>query len=138
MDPLTNEDRSALSRLVIEIAWRIDHGRADTVHELFVEDGQMTLGRQTMRGRDQLQAWAAERSGLGRKTLHVCTNMRFVSTGAGRADGTTILTVYLSDGTIPATTVPFSVSEYHDTFVRTDAGWLFETRRIETAFSAPT
>jgi hypothetical protein len=25
---------------VIEIAWRIDHGKAGTVHELFADEGQ--------------------------------------------------------------------------------------------------
>jgi hypothetical protein len=32
-------DHMQLTRLVTEVAWRIDHGKADTVHELFVDDG---------------------------------------------------------------------------------------------------
>jgi hypothetical protein len=34
-----------LSRLVIEAAWRVDLGSADTLHGLFVEDGSPCRGR---------------------------------------------------------------------------------------------
>jgi hypothetical protein len=36
---VSEADHLALSRLVEEISWRIDHGRADSVWELFVPDG---------------------------------------------------------------------------------------------------
>ena len=36
-------DHVQLSRLVTEHAWRVDHGRADTIHELYVDDGELTL-----------------------------------------------------------------------------------------------
>lgn len=32
---VTDQDHVALSRLLVEIAWRIDHGQADRVSELF-------------------------------------------------------------------------------------------------------
>jgi hypothetical protein len=38
-----------LARLVAGIAWRIDRGKADTVHELFVDDGEMALGQTSLR-----------------------------------------------------------------------------------------
>jgi hypothetical protein len=34
---VTDADYLQLSRLVIEAAWRVDVGRADTPHELFVD-----------------------------------------------------------------------------------------------------
>ena len=37
-------DYVELSRLVIEHAWRADHGRADTIHELYVDDGVLDVG----------------------------------------------------------------------------------------------
>ena len=40
-------DHVQLSRLVIEHAWRIDNGHADTIHELFVDDGELTLTAET-------------------------------------------------------------------------------------------
>jgi hypothetical protein len=36
---VSEADHLALSRLVEELSWRIDHGRADWVWELFVPDG---------------------------------------------------------------------------------------------------
>ena len=44
VDQLVSEtDYVQLSRLVIEHAWRADNGRADTIHELYVDDGELTL-----------------------------------------------------------------------------------------------
>ena len=33
-----------LSRLVTEHAWRADSGRADTIYELYVDDGELIFG----------------------------------------------------------------------------------------------
>lgn len=42
--PLVNEsDYVQLSRLVLEHAWRADNGRADTIHELYVDYGVLDL-----------------------------------------------------------------------------------------------
>jgi hypothetical protein len=40
---VSEDDHIALTRLVTELVWRIDHGRADEVDELFTNDGEMTL-----------------------------------------------------------------------------------------------
>jgi len=55
--------------------------------------------------------------------------MRFVADGVGAAEGTTILTVFMVAGPGPATTLPFSVGEDHDRFVRTEHGWKLVLRR---------
>ncbi len=49
---VSESDHVQLSRLVIEHAWRADHGRADTVHELYVDDGVLDVGV-PVRGRDR-------------------------------------------------------------------------------------
>jgi hypothetical protein len=49
--PVSDTDYIQLDRLVIEAVWRIDLGRADTYHELFVEDGELILPPTTDRGR---------------------------------------------------------------------------------------
>jgi hypothetical protein len=58
----------------------------------------------------------------------VASNMRFVATGADRAEGTTVLTVYLDNNGDWATSVPWVVGEDHDRFVRTEHGWRFAHR----------
>ena len=40
---VSETDHVQLSRLVIEHAWSVDNGRADTIHELYVDDGELTL-----------------------------------------------------------------------------------------------
>jgi hypothetical protein len=50
-DQLSDADLMDLNRLVTELAWRVDHRRADAVADLFVDDGEMVLGSAAMRGR---------------------------------------------------------------------------------------
>jgi hypothetical protein len=54
---VTDADYVQLSRLVIEAAWRVDVGRADTLHELFVDDGTLAIGDGTLQGREQIRQW---------------------------------------------------------------------------------
>jgi hypothetical protein len=128
--PVSETDYVELSRLVIEHAWRTDNGRADTLFELWAEDGELDLGSTALRGRQAIADW-------GRQLVdnppwltihHVCGNMRFVMDGADAAVGSTILIVFMdANGTKPS--VPINVGEDHDRFVRTDQGWRFASRR---------
>jgi SnoaL-like domain len=129
-EPVSDADYTQLCRLVIEHAWRTDNGRSDTLHELWAEDGELDLGSSTLRGREAIAEW-------GRQLVehppwltihHVCGNMRFVADGPDTAAGSTILTVFMdADGS--RSSVPFSVGEDRDRFVRTERGWRFVFRR---------
>ena len=134
---VSDQDYVQLSRLVIEHAWRADHGRADTIHELYADDGEVDAW--TVRGQEAIRD-------LGRKIAdappwrticHVCGNMRFVKRGPDEAEGTTVLTVFMAAGDEAATTLPFRVGEDHDRFVRTKNGWRFLKRRHVELFRAP-
>jgi hypothetical protein len=128
---LSRDDRDAISRLIIELAWRIDHGQADRVAELFVENGTMTLGGPTLSGHDALRKWGLERS-KERLTRHVCTNIRIVGNGSGQAEATTLLTAYIHDGNGPAAAA--GVMEYQDKFERVGGEWRIVSRRLERPF----
>jgi hypothetical protein len=127
---VSDTDHVELSRLVTEHAWRVDHGRADTVHELYVDDGVLDVGT-PVRGRQAIREWGRQLVAAApwRSIRHVCGNMRFVADGADAAEGITILTVFMTAGPGPATTLPFSVGEDHDRFVRTENGWKMASRR---------
>jgi hypothetical protein len=134
---LVNEsDHVELSRLVTEHAWRVDTGRADTLHELYVDDGVLDVGT-PLRGRAAIHEWGRQLVAAApwRAIRHVCGNMRFEVDGADAAEGTTILTVFMVAGPGAATTLPFSVGEDHDRFVRTAQGWKFVSRRWVELFS---
>jgi len=133
---VSETDHVGLSRLVTEHAWRVDHGRADTVHELYVDNGVLDVGT-PVRGREAIREWGRQLVAAApwRSIRHVCANMRFVADGANAAEGTTLLTVFMVAGPGAATTVPFSVGEDHDRFVRTEQGWKLVSRRWVELFS---
>ena len=134
---VSETDHVQLSRLVTEHAWRADNGRADTIHELYIDDGQLIVGPTPLRGRAAILEWGRQLVAKPpwRIIRHVCGNMRFVSDGPDAAEGTTILTVFMVAGAEVATTQPFSVGEDHDRFVRTEEGWRFVSRRWVELFS---
>lgn len=134
---VSGDDHIQLSRLVTEHSWRIDNGRADTLHELYVEDGELALPGVTLRGRQAIQEWGRQLAAVSpwRSIRHVCGNMRFQADGPNAAEGTTILTVFMVAGTEPATTLPWSVGEDHDRFVRTEHGWKLASRRWVELFA---
>lgn len=135
---VSGSDHLELTRLVVEMAWRIDHGASDSVHELFVEEGVLDLGPAKVEGRLAIRDWGRERRTVSYTTRHVLSNMRFVADGSERAVGSSTQTVFLSDGTEANPTMPLAVSEYHDRFVRTDQGWRFSSHTIEHVFLSAT
>ena len=133
---LVNEsDHIELSRLVTEHAWRVDNGRADTLHELYVDDGVLDVGT-PLRGRAAIREWGRQLVAAApwRAIRHVCGNMRFVADGANAAIGRTILTVFGPGG---STTLPWRVGEDHDRFIRTEHGWRLASRRWVELFARP-
>jgi hypothetical protein len=130
---VADADHVQLSRLVIEITWRIDHERADDIDELFAEDGVLVVGDQRLEGRKQIREWGRTVVDAYPGIRHAISNMRFVSDGHDNADGTTLVAAYMDDGT--AATVPFQVGEDIDRFVRTSEGWRFLSRRWNTLFA---
>jgi len=134
---VSEADYVELSRLVIEHGWRTDHGRADTVHELYVDEGELTIGPTPLRGHDSILEWGRQlvENPPWRSIRHVCGNMRFVYDGDNAALGTTVLTVFMVAGEQPATTAPFNVGEDHDRFARTGQGWKFVSRRWVELFA---
>ena len=54
---VSDVDHLQLSRLLIEFGWRVDNGKAQTIHELFTDDGELTIGAVNAVGRDAIRAW---------------------------------------------------------------------------------
>lgn len=137
---VTQADHAELCRLVTESAWRVDLRQAGTLHELFVDDGELEVG-DTYRGRAQIQAWGRQIDAANAYPgiRHVTSNQRFIATqadssGHDTATGTTVLTVYMKNGDGRNTSVPWVVGEDHDRFVRTTNGWRFTYRSWSQLF----
>ncbi|MEV6374086.1 nuclear transport factor 2 family protein [Micromonospora musae] len=129
-DELVSEsDYLQLARLQVELPWRIDHGQCSRVHELFTDDGRLSVGVDLV-GRQAILDWGREwdekqpMPGL----IHLASNQRFVYDGPDQAKGTVFQTAYLVNDDGHAATVPFAVGEDQDTFVRTPNGWRFTSR----------
>ena len=131
---VSEADHLALSRLVEEISWRIDHGRADSVWELFVPDGVLAASGTPLIGHDAIRAWGRARAASAARTRHIISGMRFTDGGEGRATGSTLLTVFIHEGEGRGPAIPSVVGEDTDEFVRNDAGWRFVSRRFEVLF----
>jgi hypothetical protein len=132
---VSDADHLMLSRLVVEIAWRIDHGQADTIWELFVPDGVLNSSGTPLVGHDAIRDWGRARVASTVRTRHICSGMRFIDRGNGKATGSTLLTVFMHDGDGRGPAVPTVVGEDTDEFTRTDVGWRFVSRTFETLFA---
>ncbi len=132
---VSDADHLSLSRLVVEIAWRIDHGQADRVWELFVPDGVLATSGTPLVGHDAIRDWGRTRVASTVQTRHICSGMRFTDRGNGQATGSTLLTVFIHDGAGLGPAIPSVVGEDTDEFIRTDAGWLFVSRTFKTLFA---
>jgi SnoaL-like domain len=132
--PVSAADYLELFRLVNEIAWRIDHGRADTVWQLFTPTGTLDSSGDPLVGQDEIRRWGEERSQSSAKTRHICSGMKFDYDGPDKAVGSTLLTVFIGEAQTVSAAIPSVVGEDHDEFVRTAEGWRFASRRFEVLF----
>jgi len=126
-------------RLVTRYCHYVDHGEASKIAELFAADGRWTGPGVAMSGEEELRkGFGARQAQTERMSRHVCNNLLIDVRDDDHAVGTVYLTLYRHDGKADRTSSPlegpFMVGEYRDTFVRTDAGWRFATREIETSF----
>ena len=128
------ETRLAIQALTAEHAYRLDHGHADTLHELYSADGELLgLPPKDLIGREALTAWGAERVKLARTSRHVETNHRLVWDD-GTLTGTLCATVYRSDTADTSDTAPFMVGDYEDQYVQEAGEWRIRRRVIQRAF----
>ena len=137
---VSDADHVELSRLLAEIAWRLDNHQARTVYELATEDVRFHVGPEPIVGRDALKTWGEQfdQADPLPGIRHSLSNARFVADGTDRAVSTSMLTAYFvpDDGAEAiVATAPFAVGEDHDTFVRTAEGWRIASRRWEQLFT---
>jgi len=134
---VSESDYVELSRLVIEHTFRADNGHANTLDELYAENGELILPGVELRGRLAIREWGQQivKNAPWRLIRHVCGNMRFISTGSNTAEGVVVLTVFMVTGQDAATTIPLTVGEDHDRYIRTEEGWKFISRKWVELFT---
>jgi SnoaL-like domain len=132
------EVRIALLDLVHEFAYLVDFGPAETVADLFAEDGWYAWGDKRSVGRDAIRETYRQRAARGMRTArHLCTNLRISMVGDHEARGQSIWLIFAEDGPPPHAAVPLLVADVHDVYVRRDGRWLFRSRQLDDVFVAP-
>jgi hypothetical protein len=126
---LSSDDEEEIRGLIIECAYLFDHGMADKVPDLWVDEGVLKLGDNVMNGKPEIVAWTAKRATQERQSLHTISNIRVTPTGPDRAEAVAYMVVYMQDPGGPTPEAPMGVGEYRDEFVRRDGRWFFINRR---------
>jgi hypothetical protein len=127
---------AAIVALCNEHAYRLDHGQADTLWELYAEDGALlNLPPKDLIGQGALRTWGAERVKLPRISRHVETNHRVWWDGEVLR-GVLYASVYRSEAPEAVDTTPLMVGDYEDEYTRSGDGWLIRKRYIRKAFRA--
>lgn len=131
----------ACERLMTDYTRFVDFGEAARIADLFTADGIWEADGVQMVGRDAIRAGFSARQGVERRTSrHVCTNIAVDILTPDEATALSYLVNYRHDSRSGAAERPAPVDhpkfvgEYHDRFVRTDAGWRFAHRRCDLAF----
>lgn len=132
------ENWIALHDLVHEFAHRVDFGPAETIADLFAEDGWYRWGEKRSVGRDAIREAYRQRAARGVRTArHLCTNLRVSMVSDDEARGESIWLIFAEDGPPPHPAAPLLVADVHDVYVRRDGRWLFQSRQLDDVFVAP-
>ena len=131
---LPDPDQQAIERLIIEASYRIDHGLADSLFELFTADASLTFGDLELHGREAIAEWGRNRVKRGGVSRHIISNSRFSDATSDRVHAVSLVTAFISNVDPPAPALPSVVGEYHDTFVRDQKDWLFASRTLSVLF----
>jgi hypothetical protein len=128
---VSDADHVQLERLAAEVNWRVDNLVAETLPELFTQDGLLNTFGDPAIGHDAIRKWGQMMDSdrpLGNRR-HVLSNYRFVETGADLAEGTFHVTAYVATGG-DNDTLPFTMGICTDRYARTAAGWKVADRRF--------
>lgn len=124
--------RSACAALIADYAYYVDHREFDKAVDLFTDDGQIDRPDLLSSGRAEIAAHWSSRP-VSTVTRHVCCPPSFRVIEDKTATAVTYFTLYhldyVGDGP-PPMVEPAALGEFHDTFVKTDDGWLFKLRKV--------
>lgn len=142
-DALDTATQQQLHALLSEFAWRVDHGMADRVHELFTLDGEIAAPGLSLKGRDEIARVFGERAKNDRRvSRHLWTNPRYERLGERTVRVITAVQTFmhvLAEGeALPAPARSFVVGDSTDVMEQgTDGRWRFRSRELLVVFRSP-
>ncbi len=128
-----------IERLVTRYCHYVDHDEAAKIADLFTEDGVWEASHASMNGKDQIRkGFLGRQNNRGRVSRHVCNNMLIDIISETEAVGIIYLSLYFFDGEPGRASSPTDclqkLGEYRDCYRKTEAGWLFSSRKSVTNF----
>lgn len=129
---IDTETRVAIEHLVSELLYRLDHGMADTIWELYTEDCVMSGPLGDMVGRESIKTWGEKRAQLkdvvGR---HFIGGIRLAWEGE-ELHGTIAYQTFRDSSENPV--LPASVGEFREQYRKVDGTWLIHRREVVPIF----
>ncbi len=125
------EARNAICDLLSEFSARVDDGRGDSVHELFVDEGRIETPAFVLEGKVRIhERFAARAADKSRKSRHYWSNARF----AAKADAIEVTTNVMTVIRLPDDSTMLMGGTSIDLVRQKNAVWLFVSRRLEVVF----
>ena len=125
----------ACTDLVLDYAYYRDRADAQAVADLFTADALLRVLGQDFDGNAAIRSRIEQGRG-GPVFRHMMSTVRIFVEDEDHARGVSYVTVYSAPaGELPRPLgAPLGVGEYHDQFVRTEAGWKIQRREFVPAF----
>ncbi len=136
-----SNDIAAIKQTLANYCHCVDRGTADEVAALFAKDAILSPvfdGEYEVYGRDAIRGWYAFyhqtlRAGVDH-LKHLIHSMSIDVDGEAASSVCYLTAYFVSKENKAAYQI---LGTYHDTFVKQDEQWLFQTRRIEVEFVTP-
>ena len=130
-DSIDTVSHTAITALVNEFSYLIDHGEARSIPNLFTENGTFESPQALLESREAIAAAMVERAQVEYETRHVITNLRITIASSDEIHGTAMLMLYRwTPGGENSTCQPVALAEYHDVYQRNAEGdWQFASRK---------
>lgn len=128
--------RAEIESLLTEFCWRVDHGQAASVAQLFVEQGRVITPVFTLEGRAQIATHFSKRD--ADKTIlsrHQWSNLRLTPDGEARVRADMIVQTHLGQQGPPVAPLGMMIGDSLDVVEKgSDGVWRFVERRLHVAF----
>jgi hypothetical protein len=128
-------DRVAIDDVLSTYLYRLDHGQADRLPELFSDDGVMDVENVgALKGHQAIADYYSKRSKT-RTTRHVITNLYIEFVDRDHAKTVHTLTYFMGEGAGPFPATPLGVADYSNNLVRAkDGKWRIAYRKPTPVF----
>ena len=135
-------DQLALQRLASRY-WALADGIEEVaIAELFTADGVLELGSLRLEGVEAIHRFFVERQRANKATERITRHLASgflimpVSSDSVRVRSTVI--VHAGNGPLPIeVSLPSGIADFEDSCVRSDTGWLYQSRVARTVFTGP-